>query len=94
MNLKKITVLVCTVLICCIGCSNLKNNDDNYSEDKYLSGTSTSWSSVRRKVDATDVDESSEQLGPEVTGEIKIDSENYGLAKPIRTVIRAKISTE
>lgn len=69
-------------------------NDDNSSEEKYFSGTSTNESSVQGKLEVTGIDESSEQLGPEVTGEVKIDNKKYGLAKPTRTVVRAKISSE
>ena len=68
-------------------------NDHIYPEEKYFSGTSTEWSSVQGKLKVTDVDESSEQKEPKLTGEVKIDKK-YGLAKPMRTVIKAKIFTE
>ena len=54
----------------------MKINDDNLSEENYFSGTSTEGTAKERET--------------EVTGEIKIEKE-YGLAKPRRKIVRAKI---
>lgn len=59
----------------------MQTNEDNSLEEKftYPGGTSTEGSSEQRE--------------PEVTGEIEIEKE-YGLAKPRRKVIKAKIFPE